>query len=114
MSFLNMPLDILKMVKKLEENPELDEAVARGIVTAVTESHKAMVIATNQGLDELEKRVATKSDIADLRGEIGNLKGEIGDLKGDMFKFICMLGFVILGAMVALTMVVLRFLPPSA
>ncbi|MCY3770019.1 MAG: hypothetical protein OXG56_11750 [Gammaproteobacteria bacterium] len=107
MSFLSMPLDILKMVKKLEENPELDEAVARGIVTAVTESHKAMVIATNQGLDELEKRVATKSDIADL-------KGQIGDLKGDMFKFICMLGFVILGAMVALTMVVLRFLPPSA
>ncbi len=59
----------------------------RGIVTGATESRKAMIMATDQGLDELEKRVAAKSDI-------GDLKGQTGDRKGDTFKYICMPGFV--------------------
>ncbi|MCY3769916.1 MAG: hypothetical protein OXG56_11230 [Gammaproteobacteria bacterium] len=48
-----------------------------------------------------------KGEIADLRGEFGKLegtlKGQIADLKG----FVCLLGFAILAAMVAL-----RYLPP--
>lgn len=52
----------------------------RGIVTGVTESRKAMIMATDQGLDELEKRVAAKSDIGDLKGQTGDRKGDTSSI----------------------------------
>ncbi|MCY3768095.1 MAG: hypothetical protein OXG56_01825 [Gammaproteobacteria bacterium] len=58
--------------------------------------------------------LATKADLEGQLGKLeGNLKGQIGELKGDFFKYICALGFIILGGMVGLAMFAFNFLPAA-
>lgn len=83
----------------MKEDFKLDEAAINRIVAAATAPPEATVIVSYQGLDELEKRVATKGDIAGLIDEIDEMKICLARLG---YGF----GFVIVSAMV-----IMKYLP---
>ena len=117
---IHLQYDSYEVGNKLKEEYKLDDPVIKGIMAANTASHEAVVTAINQGLDEMEKRVATKGDIAeldgqigDLKGNIGDLKGQIGDLKGDIGSLkwqVATFGLAMLGVMITSMWAFLRYM----
>ncbi len=87
---IHLQYDSYEVGNKLKEEYKLDDPVIKGIMAANMASHEAVVTAINQGLDEMEKRVATKGDIGDLKGDIGSLKWQVATF-----------GLAMLGVMIA-------------